>query len=98
MATTTQSIPRPAADVGAAVVMLYVTLTPNEQRARLEKRLEESPGSSWPMSDEQLATYAGSFEIPTSGEVDGSEPIDPAPPGFASWQEWISRRWPSQVG
>jgi hypothetical protein len=78
--------------------MLYFTLTPAEQRTRLEKRLEESPHSTWPMSDEELATYAVKFETPTSGEVDGSEPIDNAPPGFASWQEWISWRWPSRVG
>lgn len=87
-----------AAHNGAVVVMLYFTLPPAEQRTRLEKRLEESPHSTWPISDEELATYAVKFETPTSGEVDGSEPIDSASPGFASWQEWISWRWPSHVG
>lgn len=89
---------RAAADVGAAVAMRYVTLTPTEQRARLTKRLEERPDSTWHMSDADLAGYAARFEAPTPGEVDGTEPIDAPPPGFASWHDWISWRWPSRVG
>jgi predicted kinase len=86
-----------AVDVGAAVVMLSCEATPAEQRDRLAKRLEQDPRSTWPISDEELATYAARFEAPTAGEVDGSEPIDDVPTGFASWHEWIADRWPSRM-
>jgi len=86
-----------AADVGAAVVMLSCEATPAEQRERLEKRLEQDPHSTWPVSAEELATYAARFDTPTAGEVDGSEPIDGVPTGFAGWDEWIACRWPSRL-
>jgi len=49
------------------------------------------------MSDEQLARWASKFQIPTPGELDGSEPIDDPPLGFASWQDWRKYRWPASV-
>ena len=87
-----------AGDLGANVVMLYLSVAPDEQRKRLENRLEEDPNSSWPMSDEDLDTYAAIFQTPTPGEVDGSEPVDDVPAGFTDWQAWISDRWPARVG
>jgi predicted kinase len=83
-----------AADVGAAVVMCYCELAPDEQRKRLEQRLAEAPHETWPMSDEQLAEYAVKFDIPTAAEVDGSEPVGQPPDGFANWDEWSRYRWP----
>ena len=83
-----------AADVGAAVELRYFELAPDEQRRRVDRRLAETPHETWPMSDEQLAAYAATFEIPTAGELDGSEPIDQPPAGFASWDEWREYRWP----
>ncbi|MEU5907074.1 zinc ribbon domain-containing protein [Micromonospora sp. NPDC047527] len=32
-----------------------------------------------------------------SGELDGSEPIDDPPAGFARWDEWRVHRWPRSV-
>jgi hypothetical protein len=46
------------------------------------------------MSGEELAEWAASIDIPTPGELDGSEPIDGSPAGFASWEEWRRHRWP----
>jgi hypothetical protein len=34
-----------------------------------------------------MAMWATSFDVPTPGEIDGTEPIDPSPAGFASWTE-----------
>jgi hypothetical protein len=36
------------------------------------------------MSDEELTECAANIDVPTSGELDGSEPIDAPPAGFAS--------------
>jgi predicted kinase len=86
-----------AADIGAAVVICYFELTPTEQRRRLDQRLAEGPHDSWPMSDQELSAWASTFEVPTSAELDGSEPISAPPSGFATWREWAAHRWPPSV-
>jgi predicted kinase len=83
-----------AADVGAAVVMCYFELTPDEQRKRLDQRLAEAPHETWPISDRELAGWASTFDVPTSAELDGSEPIGDPPSGFSTWREWAAHRWP----
>ncbi|MEO7754680.1 MAG: ATP-binding protein [Terracoccus sp.] len=86
-----------AARLGAVVRMRYFELDPAEQRRRLDRRQSEAPGTTWPMSDGELAGWAASFEVPTSGELDGSEPVDDPPVGHASWDDWRRHRWPPTV-
>jgi predicted kinase len=86
-----------AADVGATVELRYFELAPAEQRSRLDRRQAEAPHTTWPMSDDELAAWAATFDIPTPGELDGSEPIDEPPAGFASWDAWRTHRWPPSV-
>jgi predicted kinase len=86
-----------AADRGAAVVLRYFEVTPAEQRRCLDRRQIEAPHTTWPMSDEELAEWAASIELPTPGERDGSEPVGEPPTGFASWDEWRAHRWPPRV-
>jgi predicted kinase len=88
---------RAAADRGAVVEMYYFELDPAEQRSRLDHREAHAPDTSWPMSDEELAAWAATIDIPTRGELDGSEPIDDPPAGFATWDEWREHRWPPSV-
>jgi predicted kinase len=83
-----------AADRGAMVEMHYFELTAAEQRRRLAQRQAEAPHTSWPMSDEELREWAADIDIPTPGELDGSEPIDDPPDGFSTWDEWRGVRWP----
>jgi predicted kinase len=86
-----------AADVGAAVVICYFELTPTEQRKRLDQRLAEAPHETWPISDQELTEWASKFDIPTSAELDGSEPVGDPPDAFATWREWAEHRWPPSV-
>ena len=86
-----------AADRGAAVELHYVELDPAEQRSRLAERQAQAPDTTWPMSDEELAEWAASIEVPTPGELDGSEPLDDPPAGFATWDDWRRHRWPPAV-
>jgi predicted kinase len=86
-----------AAEVSALVELRYFELPPAEQRSRLDKRQAEAPHTTWPMSDDELAEWAASIEIPTPGELDGTEPIDDPPAGFATWHEWRTHRWPPSV-
>ena len=83
-----------AADLGAMVEMRYFELTPVEQRIRLDQRQSEAPHTTWPMFDEELGEWAANIDIPTPGELDGTEPIDDPPVGFATWDEWRRHRWP----
>jgi predicted kinase len=83
-----------AADLGVAVEMRYFELPPAEQRRRLDERQAAEPHTTWHMTDEELAEWAAVFNIPTRGELDGSEPIDAPPAGFATWEEWRRHRWP----
>ncbi|WP_256793299.1 ATP-binding protein [Terrabacter sp. Ter38] len=86
-----------AADRGAEVEMHYVELTRDEQRRRLEQRLAEASHTTWHMSDEELDAWATSIEVPTLGELDGSEPVDDPPAAFATWDDWRRHRWPPSV-
>ncbi|MGH3509011.1 MAG: AAA family ATPase [Nocardioidaceae bacterium] len=86
-----------AADLGAIVEMRYFELSAAEQRRRLVRRFAEAPHTTWHMSDDELAEWATTIDIPTPGELDGSEPVDDPPAGFATWDEWRSHRWPPSI-
>jgi predicted kinase len=86
-----------AADRGATAELRYVEATPAEQRSRLDRRQAEAPHTTWPMADDELAGWAARFDVPTAGELDGSEPVGDPPSGFATWDEWRAHRWPPSV-
>lgn len=86
-----------AREVGAEVELVYLSLDAAEQRRRVDERQRLEPGTTWPMSDAELAAWAAQFEVPTSGELDGTEPLDEPPAGFATWANWRRHRWPSSV-
>ena len=86
-----------AANLGVPVEMRYFELTPAEQMRRLERRQAEEPHTTWHMSEEELAEWTAVISIPTPGELDGGEPIDDPPQGFASWDDWRQHRWPSSI-
>jgi predicted kinase len=86
-----------AADLGARAEVRYFELSPAEQRRRLEQRQAEAPHTTWPMSEEELAGWSAAFDVPTPGELDGSEPVDDPPSGFATWDAWRAHRWPPSV-
>ena len=85
------------AEAGAAVVMWYAPISPDDQRRRHDTRLANDPDTTWPISDEELATWATRFVEPTAGELDGTEPIDLPPAGFESWSDWRQHRWPRRL-
>src|SRR4051794_30578270 len=86
-----------ATDRGAVVEMRYFDVTPAEQRRRLDQRQALAAHTTWPMSDEELMGWAAMFQVPTPGELDGSEPLAEPPSGFATWDDWRRHRWPPSV-
>ena len=86
-----------AADRDAEVEVRFFEVTPAEQRRRVRERQSDAPHTTWPMSEAELGSWAASFEVPSPGELDGSEPLDQPPAGFASWDAWRAHRWPPAV-
>jgi predicted kinase len=84
-------------DLGARVELRYFEVAPVEQRRRVDQRQAQAPHTTWPMSDQELAEWAAKIEIPTPGELDGTQPIDDPPTDFATWDEWRLHRWPPSV-
>ncbi len=82
---------------GATVVMWYQPISIEEQRRGHDIRLATEPETTWPMSNTELISWASAFEEPTPGELDGTEPIDPPPTAFPTWQDWMRHRWPDSV-
>lgn len=85
------------ADRGAQAVVLAFSATRDEQLLRHAQRLAAEPGSTWPITEQELDAWARSYQEPTPGEIDGSEPIDAPPPPFSSWDDWRADRWPSAI-
>ena len=79
------------------VEMHYLELTPAELRRRVDERQAQASHTTWHMSGEELARWSASIDIPTPGELDGSEPIDNPPAGFATWDEWRRHRSPAAL-
>ena len=86
-----------AADRRARVHMQLFEVPPPEQRRHLDQRQADEPHTTWPISDQELAEWALIMEIPTPGEVSGSEPIDDPPDGFSSWDQWRTERWSPSI-
>lgn len=86
-----------AADRGAEVELHHLHLTPEEQRRRIDRRQAEAPHTTWELPEEEVAAWTEMFQVPTPGEADGTEPVDPPPDGFASWDAWRHDRWPAAL-
>lgn len=82
------------ADRGANVEMHFFETSRSELRRRPDQRQSAEPHTTWPISDEELAGWSTIMQVPTLGEIDGSEPIDDPPLDFGSWDEWRGCRWP----
>ncbi len=83
-----------AASAGAECELVYVTVPPDEQSRRVAARWGDTPHTTFPVTDDDLAGWAGQFEVPDAGELQGG-PLDPPPDGYADWGNWAAERWPS---
>src|SRR6478735_6856049 len=57
------SLRQAAADRGARVELHHCEVSPTEQRRRLDRRQADEPQTTWPMSDEELAAWAGTMQV-----------------------------------
>lgn len=86
-----------AVDRGARSVVRYCSVSPGEQLRRLDQRWSDEPETTWPISAEEIDAWTRAMQVPTPGEIDGTEPIDEPPAGFESWDAWRASRWYAAV-
>jgi predicted kinase len=83
-----------ASTLGARSQVVYLPITPAEQRERVTNRFATTPGQTFHMTDVELAQWRSQFQAPDAEELRGSE-IPPVPAGHQTWSSWASERWPS---
>jgi predicted kinase len=85
-----------AAREGAACELVYLHISPEEQKKRVEARFSIARSSTFVMTDAHLAEFRQKFQEPDEVELRTTDP-GPAPPGFSSWEEWARERWPTAL-
>ncbi len=83
-----------AGTVGARSQVVYLPIDHEEQLSRVTKRFATTPDETFRMSEIELQRWRARFEPPDDDELRGSR-IPPVPPGYPTWSQWASRRWPS---
>lgn len=78
--------------LGARVVVLAFDTDPATQLDRIRARTEGDPRLA--MSEADLRDWAGVYTPPAADELDVDAPLDPPPPGHATWGAWAADRWP----
>jgi predicted kinase len=85
-----------AAREGALCELVYLQISPEEQKKRLDARFSMARSSTFVMTDEHLAEFRQSFQEPDEVELRTTDP-GPPPEGFSSWEEWTQARWPTAL-
>jgi predicted kinase len=82
-----------AAIAGAECELVYLPVDEPEQRRRLQARGGSDDAAA--LLEAELRLASASFDVPDEEELGGS--CSPPPAGCASWEEWISARWPTAL-
>jgi len=83
-----------AGELGAHSTVVYLPITPEEQRERITHRFATVPEQTFSMSDAELAEWRTLFEPPDQTELQGAD-LPLVPQGYPTWSAWASARWPS---
>ena len=78
---------------GIRAEVVYLPIAYDEQRRRITDRCAADP-HQFEMSDAELRQWHVQFHVPDQDELAGRAVPGP-PPGYASWPQWASVRWPS---
>ena len=85
-----------ASRVGAECRLIYLPIEPDEQRRRIAARNTVPDGTTFSITEEDLAQYRRQFQEPGEAELRSPEP-GPPPAGYASWEAWTAARWPTSL-
>lgn len=85
-----------AASVGATSELVYLPVDEEEQWRRVQARPVTDATTAFAMTKADLEGWRRVFQPPDTAELETAD-IDPPPEGFASWEAWVSRWWPTSV-
>ena len=83
-----------ARDAGVACRLIYLPLTREEQLVRMGHRDEYAEIGEVPATAQDIEHQWSVFQEPDPAELNGGE-IPGPPQGWATWWEWVDRRWPT---
>ena len=72
----------------------HVSIDETERRARAQSRWESAPETTFAMSDADHDRFLALCRPPSPEELSYAA-VPASPPGFDSWFQWASVRWPS---
>jgi hypothetical protein len=76
--------------------LVYMPISPEEQKERVDARFSIARSSTFVMTDEHLAEFRQKFQEPDEVELRTTDP-GPPPGGFSSWEQWARERWPTAL-
>jgi predicted kinase len=74
--------------------MEYLVVPESERRARCEQRWLTAPETTFEMSIEDQERFVELCRPPDRNELSYG-PVPEPPPGYQTWPQWASRRWPT---
>lgn len=83
-----------AQTIGVDCEVVYLAVDRETQQQRIRRRYQDTPAVTFDITAADLDVYRAQFEEPRADELDGSS-LEPPPPGWSSWSDWASTRWPS---
>ena len=79
---------------GAVFHLVYLPIERTAQLERIDQRWSRAPHETFAVAPPDLDRWRALFDVPDSAELAGQPPPDP-PPGWSSWLDWATGRWPS---
>jgi predicted kinase len=84
-----------ARSAGASSQVIYLPIDKEVQRARIARRQQSAPHTTFPMTEADIDTWRKQFQAPDAAELRDGQAIPGPPPGWPGWPEWAADRWPS---
>jgi len=85
-----------AASVGATCELVYLDVDEAEQWRRVQARFAADATTTYEITKAELQQWRQIFQPPDATELETTD-IDPPPPGFNSWEDWVAQWWPTSL-
>ena len=85
-----------AASVGATSELVFLQVDEQKQWRRVQARALTDAATTFEMTRADLEGWRPHFEPPDAIELQTAD-IDPPPAGFATWEAWAARWWPTSL-
>jgi len=83
-----------AEGAGGDFELRYLHLPESERRVRAARRWRDTPAETFEMTEDDHNRFFALFQPPSEYEL-AYGPLPEPPPGFETWGDWASERWPT---